>query len=302
MTILARKKATLTRAELLRQRHGTVAPASRVHTGAAAPRTVWEPRQRKAVPRAHRRIRLEEPGVEVQLPAVSLSVSPRGMALTIAAIAGGILLFLLTSPMFLASVPVVQGTNYIPADAVITASGVEGTNLFLVSPLEVNREVTSRIPGVRQVSAIVGFSGEVELEVVERAPILFWAQGGAEYWVDADGVIYPVTKPMEGLVRVEVRDEGPELAMDGAGDVDPGIVINALELAVSLPASSRIVFDMQHGLGMLDPAGMAVYFGTSGQIEQKMEIYRRLSQRFVATGVQPSLVDVRNIWQPFYVR
>jgi hypothetical protein len=33
-----------------------------------------------------------------------------------------------------------------------------------------------------------------------------------------------------------------------------------------------------------------------------MEIYRRLAQRFMARGIRPSLVDVQDIWQPFYLR
>jgi hypothetical protein len=302
MTIFARRKETPTRTELLRRRRGQTAAVPRLHSSIVNPRTVWEPRTRRTIARAHHHIRLEEPGVEVQLPAISLSFTPRGLAMILAALAAGALLFLLTAPVFRAGVPVVEGNNYIPADAVVNAVNVQGVNFLLLSPADVRDEILRRIPGVRQANVIVEPSGAVRLDIEERAPILLWVQNGEEYWVDADGVIYPVTKNVEGLVRVEVGEQGPQIAIDGGADVDPGVVINALEMAVSLPSGSQIVYDTRHGLGMLDAGGMAVYFGTSGQIEQKMEIYRRLSQRFAATGVRPILVDVADIWQPFYLR
>ncbi len=302
MTILARRKESLTRTEMLRRRRGQSTAMPRLHAPIAKPRTVWEPRARSTAARAHRHIRLEEPGVEVQLPAISLSFTPRGLAMILAAVSAGALLFLLTAPTFLAGAPVVEGSQYVPADAVVNAADVEGMNFLLISPAEVREEILRRIPGVRDVSVLVEPSGAVRLALAERAPILLWAQNGEEYWVDADGVVYPVTGAVKGLVRVEVRDQGPAIGLDGESDVDPAVVINALEMAVSLPEGSRIVYDMRHGLGMLDAGGVAVYFGTSGQIEQKMEIYRRLAQRFVVTGVRPSLVDVADIWQPFYLR
>jgi hypothetical protein len=314
MAILTRKKEEITRAEMLRQRRGSAVPVVRMHSvGGTAPAVrlpsagnmppaVWEPRVRRAAPRAHRRIRLEEPGVEVQIPAVSLSMSPRGLALTLAVVAGGVLLFLLTAAMFQAGQPVVEGVDTVAAADVAAAAKIQGVNLFLISPLEIEKAIINRIPGIRQVSVEVGLSGAVTLRVAERAPILLWHQNGQDYWVDADGVIFPVTRPMEGLVRVEVRDQGPALSVDGTSDIDPGVVINALEMAVSLPRGSQIVFDAQHGLGMMEPSGLAVYFGNSGHIEQKMEIYQRLAQRFVAMGIRPHLVDVENIWQPFYLR
>jgi hypothetical protein len=308
MAILARKKETLTRADLLRQRRGKTAvpvrmPVARAPAAGGIPASsLWEPRVRRVAPRAHRRIRLEEPGVEVQIPTVSVSVSARGLAMTLAVAAGGILLFLLTSAMFLAGAPAIEGTAVIAPDAVLAAADVEGVNLFLLDPDEIAGNITERIPGVQQAAVTIGISGAVDIRITERAPILLWTQDGQEYWVDADGVMFPVTRSIGGLVSVEVLGQGPAIALDGGPDVDPGVVINALELAVSLPQGSRILFDTQHGLGMADSSGMTVYFGTSGRIEQKMEIFRRLAQRFVARGIRPSLVDVQDIWQPFYLR
>jgi cell division septal protein FtsQ len=302
MTIIARRKETLTRTEMLRRRRGQSSSAPRLRSAVAYPRTVWEPRPRRTTARAHRHIRLEEPGVEVQLPAISVSCPPRALAVIVAGLAAGALLFLLTAPTFRAGQPAVEGNHYVSADAVVNAADVQGINFLLLSPADVRAEILRRIPGIRGVNVVVEPSGAVRLEIEERAPILLWSQAGKEYWADADGVIYPVTKPVEGLVRVDVRDQGPEIMIDGEADVDPRVVINALEMAVSLPVGSRIVYDTTHGLGMLDTGGMAVYFGSSGQIEQKMEIYRRLAQRFAATGTRPSLVDVADIWQPFYLR
>jgi cell division septal protein FtsQ len=247
-------------------------------------------------------IPLEEPGVEVQFPTLSLSISPRGVSTVLVILAGGALLFLLTAPMFRVEGPQVRGTSYISRDAVLNAAGLEGSNLFLVSPSEIGMEITRTIPGIHQANVTVDTSGEVWMDVVERAPILLWAQSGKEYWVDAEGVIYPATQKLEGLVRVEVQDQGPQILLDEQSDLDPQVVINTLEMAVALPSGSRIVYDKAHGLGMLDTGGWTVYFGNSGQIEQKMETYHRLLQKLNAAGIRPSIVDVSDLWQPFYRR
>jgi cell division septal protein FtsQ len=303
MSVFTRSKESTTRADQLRRKRGQNGRSLNWEAGAAVPRPMWEPRiQRRPAPRAYRRVNipLDDRGVEVQFPTLSLAVSPRTFATVLAVLAGAAILFLISASTFRAGAPVVNGVAIVPADDVLKAAGIDGANLFLLSPAEIGDRIVQRIPGIRQVSVLVDLTGRVSINVVERVPILLWEQDGLDYWVDSQGVVYPATETLAGLVKVEVPGQGPQLAPDGQAYLDPSLVVNALEMAVALPSGSRILYDTAHGLGMSDPGGWTVYFGTSGNIELKMETYQRLLQKLNAAGIRPAVVDVSDLWQPYY--
>ncbi len=304
-----RKQETTSRAELLRRKREQAPRNLNWSSRAAAPRPVpprpvWNVQPRSASTRVHRvySIALESPGVEVQFPALAVSFSPRSLAILVAGLACAALLFMLTGPMFRAETPLIGGLQYISPDAVAEASGLAGSNLFLISPAEVERQILTRIPALLSVQVSIGTSGGVRVAAREREPILLWTQGGASYWVDGDGVFFPVLGDRGDLVRVEVQGSGPKIAFDRSPDIDPEVVIQALELTLVVPTGTRILYDVDHGLGMQDIDGWTVYFGTTGEISQKMDVYRRLVSALSSEGIRPAFVSVENLRQPFYRR
>jgi hypothetical protein len=309
MAIGLRKKGQTTRAEQLRRKREKPVRKLNWSSRPAAPRpavssTVWEIRPRGPAARVQRmyNIPLAEPGVEVQLPVLTLSFSPRNLATILAGLACAGLLFLLTAPAFRAGVPQIRGLQHLSSDSIVTASGLQGSNLFLISPDFTESEILRKIPAVRRASVNVDFDGEVVVDIQEREPILLWVQDNSSFWVDAEGVFFPALAEREDLVRLEVRERGLEIAFDGSADISPSVVVHALELTVALPSGTQLIFDASHGLGMMDPGGWMVYFGNSGQVEQKMDVYRRLMESLTARGIRPGMVSVENLRQPFYRR
>jgi hypothetical protein len=303
------KQETMSRAELLRRKREKPVRNLAWHSRPAAPHAVaqrpaWDVRPRGAATRVHRMVSipLADRGVEVQFPTLTVSFSPRSLAILVAGLACAGLVFLLTGSMFRARVPQIDGLQYLSADAVAEASRLEGSNLFLISPAAVEEQILSHIPSVRGVQVSVDFSGDVRVNVRERDPILLWTQNGESYWVDAEGVFFPALAERTDLVSVEVHDKGPQITFDRSADVDPDVVIQALELTLALPTGTRILYDAQHGLGMGDIDGWTAYFGTSGQIDLKMDLYRRMVSALSAEGIRPNFVSVENLHQPFYRR
>jgi len=304
-----RKQETTSRAELLRRKREKTPRNLNWHSRTAAPRPVpprptWTVQPRGAATRVHRvySIALESPGVEVQFPALVVSFSPHSLAILVAGLACAGLLFMLTGPMFRAESPQIGGLQYISADAVAEASGISGNNLFLISPAGVELQILNRIPAIRSVQVSIGVSGGVRVGVREREPILLWTQNGSSYWVDADGVFFPVLGDREDLVRVDVQEKGPQIAFDRVPDIDPDVVIQALQLTLVLPSGTRLLYDVDHGLGMADIDGWTAYFGTTGEIDLKMDVYRRLVSALSSEGIRPAFVSVENLRQPFYRR
>jgi hypothetical protein len=305
--MFGQRKDPVRRADQLRQRRAGSEPQARTVNWQAAPvatRATWEPRAHRAEPRAYRvhSIPLSDRGVEVQMPAISLSMSPRAAAGVLAVIAGFALLFLLTTRLFRAGVPQIIGANYLSVESVADASAVDGANLFLLSSDGLGSALQRHMPGVKRAELSIGFGSDVTITIEERAPILLWEQGGSTYWVDAEGVIFPAARPLDGLVKVKVPDHGPTLTLDGQPNIPPEVVASALELTVALPAGSSIVYDAQHGLGMQDANGWPVYFGDFGNISAKLMVYNGLVDGLRARGIRPLLVNVSNIRQPFYKR
>ena len=309
MAIGLRKKEDTTRAEQLRRKrektarnlHWSSRPAA---ARPAAPQPVWEIRPRGPAARVQRmyNIPLAEPGAEVQLPVLTISFSPRSLAFLLSGLACAGLLFLLTSPTFAVKAVQVNGLQALNPDSIVAASGLQGGNLFLISPAAAETEILRKIPAVRQASVSVDFDGEVTVNIQEREPILLWAQGGSSFWVDAEGVFFPALAERSDLVRLEVREQGLDIAFDGEADIPPLVVVYALELTVALPSGTQLIYDVRHGLGMMDPGGWMVYFGNSGQIDQKLDVYRRLMESLTARGIRPGMVSVENLGQPFYRR
>ncbi|MBN1438413.1 MAG: FtsQ-type POTRA domain-containing protein [Anaerolineales bacterium] len=311
MAIVLGRKENTTRADQLRRKRRKAAarnnPEWRSHPAAArpaAPQPRWEIRPRGPAARAQRMysIPLAERGAEVQLPAVTISFSPRSLAVLLAGLACAGLLFLLTSPNFQVRSAQIEGLRHLSPDGVFSASGLQGGNLFLISPAAAEAEILRKIPAVRRASVSVEVNGEVTVRILEREPILLWIQENASFWVDAEGVFFPALAERSDLVRLEVREQGLAIALDGAADIDPQVVVQALELTVALPSGTRLIYDVRHGLGMMDPGGWMVYFGTSGQIVRKLDAYRRLVDSLTARGIRPGMVSVENLRQPFYRR
>src|SRR4030042_1325271 len=157
MAIGIRKQEKNTRAQQLRRKREKPAPrslnwnsrAAAAHP--AAPQPAWEIRPRNGAARVQRmyNIPLAGPAAGAQLPVLTLSFSPRGLATILSGLACAGLLFLLAAPMFRAEAPMVLGLQHLTADSILTASDLTGANLFLISPAFVEGEILRKIPAVR---------------------------------------------------------------------------------------------------------------------------------------------------------
>jgi len=173
--------------------------------------------------------------------------------------------------------------------------------VFLLSPSKVSVQLVRSLPGVKKAVVSVLWPNHVQVTVQERAPILDWTQGGQEFWVDAQGVFFPVAKPLEGLVRVEAPENGPSIPVDGQPVISPEVVQGALQLMVALPQAGHVVYDQQRGLGIVDPRGWPVYFGDATDLAAKADLYQRVVSDLLSKGIRPKLVSVENPEQPYYM-
>ncbi len=302
MGLLGSRHLNLSRADQVRRHRAAKARPLVLPSSVPLPRRVWEPKRRKAAPRARRRydITVGQPNIEVLIPSIPISFSARSLAVLLVMGLGALLLFLLTASSFQAGIPQVRGNTFVPSEAIASASMLQGRNVFLLSPSKVAAQLVLSQPGLKNAAISVLWPNRVQVTVQERAPILDWMQGGQEYWVDAEGVFFPVAKPLSGLVRVQVPENGPEIPMGAKPAVSPEVVQGALQLMVALPQAGHVVYDQQRGLGITDPRGWPVYFGDATDLVAKADLYQRVVSDLLSKGIRPKLVSVENPGQPYY--
>ena len=147
------------------------------------------------------------------------------------------------------------------------------------------REVVGRLlqePEVGAVEVSVGWPNQVEITVHERIPVVEWDDGDLTWWLSSDGIAFLGRGAFPGEVRVETEEPLLEVTSD------------PLEPVVAPYA------DREHDLSFLDPHGWRGYFGSDGDMVEKVRAYQFLVEHITAQGVQPLMVSVEDPRAPFY--
>ena len=210
----------------------------------------------------------------------------------------------LTAVILMAFVPLaaidrveVAPTRHVSRDVATKQSTLLGAWTFTASA-EQARTLLRALPAVRDAHVEIALPGTVRLVLIEREALGRWvAADGAEWFVDADGVIFP---SVDGTAAPSlwVRDDR---GAHSAGDrVDPALVAAALRLAALAPGDLRadarslqsVVTSGSAGLVLRTGAGWEVRFGGADRFDEKLA----LARSFLRDNPQRRIdyVDVRS--------
>jgi hypothetical protein len=121
------------------------------------------------------------------------------------------------------------------------------------------------------------------------------------WWLSSDGIAFLGRGAFPGEVRVETEEPLLEVTSDPLEPVvAPSYIEAAVLLKVQLPEIEVLYADREHGLSFLDPHGWRVYFGSDGDMVEKVRAYQFLVEHITAQGVQPLMVSVEDPRAPFY--
>ncbi|HUF37931.1 MAG TPA: FtsQ-type POTRA domain-containing protein [Anaerolineales bacterium] len=284
------------------------------------------PVRHKKSPRVRRRfdIALGAPGAEVQLPAMPfVRPSWRWLSATIAAGLVALLGLFWSHPVFMIGTIEVEGLQRLEAREVHLVIGLRDVPIFTVDPAVMEHDLLLAFPEFAAVEVRVGLPNRVMIRVEERQPVLGWRNEQGLVLVDEAGVSFPA----RGLVNEAGEDtaaggsrlpivEAPDLIMDVTGDeapaqdlnpyigrqlLTPDLVAAILTVTQKAPANAAILYDPDHGIGWLDPAGWVVYFGTDGRdIGAKLEMYAAIVLDLTARGIRPGMISVEFLHAPYY--
>lgn len=205
---------------------------------------------------------------------------------------------------YLTTVPV-HGTSVIPAAEIVNASGLGGSHVFAVNPADAAERIGA-VPGVLSATVTVHWPNEVLIEVTEDSPIAIWREGGVDYWVTANGRVYPARSFDAGLLTIISERPRPVRSGETAVDqptspfIPPDALAGALQLRQLRPNIEQLYYGPAEGLSYQDGRGWRAYFGVGTDMAQKLVVYETIIQHLLARSLTPTYVSVSNQEKPYY--
>ena len=78
------------------------------------------------------------------------------------------------------------------------------------------------------------------------------------------------------------------------------MVAAILAVSEALPPTVAIIYDPEHGLGWQDEGGWQVYLGDDRDIEMKLKVYEAIVQRLMDEEIQPTLISIEHVHNPYF--
>ena len=321
------KQATA-RSEVVRQRRAnrprkSKAPvsfrrASKAKTPAQPPvlirgglASVYTPDRRRGK-QAKRRydVALSTPGAEMRLPSLPrLAIGWRLLSGLLVVGLASLIYLAWTDPAFQVKALQVRGLHRLDNQDIAAVAGIVGEPIFLVQPEKIQQALKAAFPELASVAVAIKIPTKVEVEVVERQPILAWVQDEQTLWVDASGMAFPPRGEDDPSIRVEAvnwpapstGESDPELGKAATQLLSVDMVNAIMRVKEEAPKKTPLVYDSQHGLGWKDSRGWEVFFGTDvDDVDMKLYVYKAIVKRLKKDQIRPELISVEFVHAPFY--
>ncbi len=242
-----------------------------------------------------------EIGARLRLPALpAFRTGARVLSLALASALIWVLASAFRSPEFRVNQALVTGSEMLGADRIRSIAGVDGLMVFTVDPEQVRAELLAQ-PEIQSAGVTLRWPNQVSIVVAERRPMVEWDDDGRIWWLSEDGVAFLPHGDPTDLVHVDSDDPSLDIQRDPLAPViAPEILWAAAALQLQVPEVDRLRYDPQHGLGFDDASGWKAYFGSSGDMVLKVELYRKIAAVLQARGVQAEWVSVEDPAAPYY--
>jgi cell division septal protein FtsQ len=190
----------------------------------------------------------------------------------------------------------IEGTHHVAVDTVVAASELLDAQTFTASAMRA-RDRLVRLPAVRDARVEVRIPDRARIVLSERLATLRWVAAGAEWFVDADGVLF---SSIDARAAPDLRVSDEQKPRHAGDRIDPALVDAATKLARLGPqdlrpdaTSPRVVLTAgANGLVLRVAAGWEIRFGGAERIDTKITN----AKRFLRDNQQRKLdyVDVRS--------
>lgn len=196
---------------------------------------------------------------------------------------------LFTNDAFFVTNLKVGGNRLLPPSEIEQAAGIRGWNIFFINSLEVEAAV-EKLPEVKDARVTIDLPGQARVQIVERLPRFVWETSGASYWVDDDGIALRVRGNAPDLLTMKDLDSE-------ATKIGERVNVEAFNAAISLRNAWRggpkaFEWSKAHGLAIRDEHGWLVYFGSAGQMADKLTALKIVTTQLLKEQRAIAFIDL----------
>ncbi len=211
-----------------------------------------------------------------------------------------------TSPEYVVTTVLVQGSKVLSVDQANEIAGVQGQNIFLVDPSVVRARLAEKAALLKGVSVETRLPNQVIVHVQERRPAVVWVIGdGTPLLVSDDHVVVGNATTLNGFVTI--FDRGP---MSDSLKIGAPMPVNkadatdtAQQIYLTLPVATglqlrQLEWAPDNGITAITAMGQRIEFGTGDQLDEKIKVVQAVVQQFSPSNRQWTILDVRSTERP----
>jgi cell division protein FtsQ len=260
-------------------------------------------------PAARRAIRAATPREPWLPPAFTIWVLGRVLAALLLVGAAWIIQDFSSSSRFQVRTVHVHGNVLLSQQEIDNTAAVLGANIFWVNRAAVASRLGT-LPLVKHATIEISLPDTVDIQLVERQPVGFWASGGQTYLVDNEGVILRAVDAETAQIRAcagQLCDPAvgalPSVADTEPGTVAPGDRVDTSVLTSSAQLNSLLPsigihptgFEWSRDSGLEVPTadGWRARFDQAGNLAQEVAELRAIRDELTRTRTSAGLIDVR---------
>ncbi len=197
----------------------------------------------------------------------------------------------------------VRGNTATPLEAILSASALLGAH-FHHADLDAAAQRVRSLPGIAgaRITCRWEWKASCVIDVQMATVAAVWEQGGRTWWSDPKGGLHSAAGDLSAPVRIRVVEGKLPLQQ---GRLPEALVRAVRELVEAQPEVRYYEYSERFGLLWLMDDRQLVRLGDAsreGIMREKLKQARELQLALELRGTRASIIDVRHLNQPFYVR
>jgi cell division septal protein FtsQ len=194
----------------------------------------------------------------------------------------------------------VLGNTLLSPSQVRSIADVDQALVFGINPAAVIDRLTVH-PEIASAEIEVRWPNEIIISVVERVPVLFWSDGGKDWWISEEGVAFKARGSEQPTLKVRSEQSVLDIQNEAALPVLPATAVQAaLDLSAQFNGIENLSYDPVHGFGFQDPNGWQATFGSEGDMSLKAKMYQKMVEYIQSQAIEIELVSVEQVEAPYF--
>lgn len=188
-----------------------------------------------------------------------------------------------------------NGVNYLDANYLYQASGLDAWNIFWVQPESIRQRLAA-LPYITDVQVKTSLPNQVAVNVQEAQPVALWVTSAGALWLLADGIALPAQGKTHNDIPqiIDVTQAAKALDTHKGLAIEPNILQSAVAIKQQLTEIDQLHFNKDYGLNFHLPSSSAwVYWGDGYNMETKFANLAAIQDLIKAGKEKPAIIDVR---------